>query len=216
MKPQAAQAKPVTAKQAHRMLAAFILVFLLVHFATHFTALGGAQLHGQAQSVGRLFYQFPLIEIALVLALATQVVLGIKLLTMIRKRVRKGFWHKVQFFSATYLAYFIIMHTSAAVVTRLGIGLDTNFYWVAGTLVLDPLRYYFAPYYTLAVTAIFAHLIAALHFRGKRRWHGPALVVGPLIGITFVLGYASAFDPFELPPTYQDYFADFPGVDGPE
>ncbi len=162
----------------------------------------------------RTLYQFPLFEIALVLALTAQVVLGIRLLRGIRARKRKDAWHKVQFASACYLAYFIIAHTAAALTTRLIVDLDTNFYWAAGTLVLSPLKYGFAPYYFLAVTALFSHLLAALHFRGARAWHAPALVVGPLVGMVIVAAYAGLLYEIELPANYRDYFSVFPGVAG--
>ncbi len=201
------------AKQAHGRVAIFLLIFLAVHFATHFTSLGGPDLHKEALGWARMFYHFALIEIALVLALAAQVILGFKLLATIRKRKRKDMWHWVQFVSACYLAYFIIQHTAAALFTRLGVGLDTNFYWAAGTLALEPIKYYFAPYYTLAVIAVFSHVIAALHFKGPRAWHTPALAAGPLVGLTFVLGYGAAFSAVEIPQEYLDYYATYLGAE---
>ena len=201
------------AKQAHRNVALFLLIFIAVHFATHFTSLLGVATHTETLGWARLFYQFPLIEIALVLALTAQVLLGFKLLGVVRKRKRKDFWHWVQFLSACYLAYFIIQHTIAALSTRLGIGLDTNFYWVAGTLKLEPIRFFFAPYYTLAVTAIASHVIAALHFRGSRSWHKPALILGPVVGVCFVLGFGGAFHEVEVPQEYVDYYTEYLGAD---
>ncbi|MEP1421220.1 MAG: hypothetical protein ABJK59_05570, partial [Erythrobacter sp.] len=182
------------------------------HFVTHFSSLGGASLHTQTLGWGRLLYQFPLIEIGLISAFAAQVVIGIRLLAAIRKRLRKDRWHWVQFASGCYLAYFIVQHTAAALITRLFVGLDTNFYWIAGTLTLEPIKYYFAVYYTLAVIAFVSHLLAALHFRKPRRWHTPALALGPVVGAAFVLGYGGVFETATLPLEYRDYFASFPGV----
>ena len=201
------------AKQAHARVAIFLLIFIAVHFATHFSSLGGVELHTETLGWARLLYQFPIVEIALVGALAAQVVLGIKLLTVIRKRKRKDRWHWVQFVSACYLAYFIIQHTAAALITRLGYSLDTNFYWAAGTLTLAPIKYYFAVYYTLAVISVASHLIAALHFKGPRPWHAPTLALGPIVGIAFVLGYSGAFEAIVLPQEYRDFYSMFPGVE---
>ncbi len=203
------------AKQAHRNLALFILIFVAVHFTTHFVSLGGVETHTQALGIARLFYQFPLIEIALVLALAAQVLLGFKLLGSIRKRKTKGLWHWAQFLSAAYLAYFIVMHTAAALITRLIVGLDTNFFWAAGTLGLEPIKFGFTPYYILAVTAVFSHIIAALHFRGPRSWQAPALAIGPLVGVAFVLGYGGHLEDVALPLEYLEYYGNFPGVSKP-
>ena len=129
--------KAKQAREAHRNVAIFLLIFIGVHFATHFVSLTGVETHTRALGWARLIYQFPLIEIALVTALAMQVLLGFRLLAAIRKRSRKDAWHWVQFISACYLAYFIVQHTAAALITRLGFGLDTNFYWAAGTLALE-------------------------------------------------------------------------------
>ncbi|MEM6475567.1 MAG: hypothetical protein AAF687_05315 [Pseudomonadota bacterium] len=201
------------AKQAHQRVAIFLALFLGVHFATHFSALGGIAAQDAVMQIGRAVYRIPVIEIAVVIALAAQVYLGIDLLRRISARKRKDRWHWVQFASGCYLAYFIVQHTIAALVSRLGFGLDTNFYWAAGTLTLDPLRAFFAPYYILVVVALTAHLIAALHFRGPRRWHAPALAIGPLGGITIVMAYGGALYPIELPQSHRDFFAAFPGVE---
>ncbi|MEP0190533.1 MAG: hypothetical protein ABJP70_07925 [Erythrobacter sp.] len=206
---------PITTRQAklaHARIAMLIGLFLVVHFAAHFSALFGIEAHAQALTIGRAGYQFPLIEVALVATLGLQVILGIGLLRQINARKHKGLWHWVQFLSGCYLAIFIVMHTSAALITRLGFGLDTNFYWAAGTVTIDPIRYGFAPYYTLAITALFGHLIAALHYRRPARWHTPSLILGPVTGILIVMGYNGTFHTFELPTEHLEYFAAFPGV----
>lgn len=200
-------------REAHGRVALLLLIFITVHFATHFTSLGGVEAHTKALGWARLIYHFPLIEIALVAAFAVQVVLGFKLLGAIRKRKRKDRWHWVQFVSGCYLAYFIVQHTAAALITRLYAGLDTNFYWAGGTLVIEPIKYGFAVYYTLAVIAIVAHLIAALHFRSPRKWHVPALALGPLTGVVFVIGYSGVLAPYEVPQEYREYYTFFPGVE---
>lgn len=202
----------IEAKQAHRNLAMFIGLFLLAHFAAHFAALRGIATQDTVLQLSRAVYRVPVVEIALVIALALQIALGIALLRRISRRRRKDFWHRVQFASGCYLAYFVVMHTAAALISRLALGLDTNFYWAAGTLVLDPLRYGFAPYYVLAVTAFAAHGLAALHFRGPRRWHAPALALGPLAGLTIILAYGGAIYSIELPPEHIEYFNLYPGV----
>jgi len=201
-----------TAKQAHRRLAVFLGLFLVVHFSTHLSAIGGIAMQDTILQWGRSAYRIPIVEIALVLALMAQVAIGIGLLRRIAKRTRKGFWHWVQFISACYLAYFVTMHTSAALISRLALGLDTNFYWAAGTLVLEPLKYGFAPYYFFAVSALVGHLLAALHFNSPARWHAPALMLGPIAGLAIVLAYGGAFFAVELPQEHLDYFNLYPGV----
>lgn len=201
------------ARQAHGRVAVLLLIFIAVHFATHLTSLGGVAVHSEALGGARLLYQFPLIEIALVAAFAAQVFLGIKLLASIRKRKIQDRWHWIQFVSGCYLAYFIVQHTAAALITRLYAGLDTNFYWAGGTLVIEPIKYGFAVYYTLGVIAVVSHLLAALHFKSPRRWHAAALAVGPIMGVTFVIGYSGVLTPYDLPHEYRDYYSFFPGVE---
>lgn len=200
------------ARQAHRRLAIFLGLFLAIHFATHFTAIGGIEAHTQALGLARFFYQFPLFEIALVAGFGAQLIVGAKLLGAITRRKHQGFWHWVQLLSAVYLAFFVVIHTSAALITRLALDLDTNFYWAAGTLRLEPIRYVFAPYYTFAVVALFSHIIAALNFRGGKSWHAPALIIGPVTGIVMVMGFGGVFETINLPQDYRDYFSAFPGV----
>ena len=199
------------AKQAHRRLAYFIGLFLVVHFSAHLAAPFGLTAQDTAMQTGRTIYQFWLFEGLLVMALVVQIALGVTLLRGIRRRKRKDIWHKIQFISAAYMAMFIVMHTAAALTTRLYIGLDSNFYWAAATVILSPLKYGFAPYYFLAVTALFSHIAAALHFRGPRQWHGPALAIGPIVGVTIVMAYAGAFYDITLPQAYIENFSAFPG-----
>lgn len=164
-------------------------------------------------SGARNLYQFPLIEIALVAAFITQIALGIKLLAGIKKRERKDGWHTAQFVSACYLAYFIVQHTAPAIITRLGFGLDTNFYWTARSFAFTPLKFWFAAYYLLAVIALVGHLIAALHYQKAQSWHAPSLAVEPILGALFVAGYGGAFAVFDLPQDYRDYYAFLPGIE---
>ncbi|MEL7318128.1 MAG: hypothetical protein AAFN04_05755, partial [Pseudomonadota bacterium] len=56
------------------------------------------------------------------------------------------------------------------------------------------------------------HLIAALHFRGPKRWHAPALLAGPVAGAAIVAAYGGALFPIELPTAYLEYYSAFPGV----
>lgn len=194
------------AKQAHRRLAGFIGIFLAVHFATHFGALAGFETQDAIMRLGREVYRIPPVELLLVAALLAQVVLGVRLLGTIRRRKRKDAWHWAQFLSGAYLAYFIVAHTAAALGTRLLAELDTDFHWPAATLLLDPLRWVFAPYYVLAVSALVAHLFAALHFRKPAKWHTPALAIGPLSGIAIVLAYGGWLYRVTLPSEYLDFF----------
>lgn len=197
---------PLTARQAHLRVALFLGLFLVVHFATHFAALGGIERHGAMLSIGRAVYRIPLIEILLVAALALQVVLGVTLVRRMARWPKQGGWRKAQKWSGIVLAVFFVLHTSAALGTRWLFGLDTNFYWAAGTLTIAPLNYGFAPYYAAAVIALVTHVLAALHIRRPARWHGPALLLGPAIALPILLAYGGALFPVELPAAHRAYF----------
>lgn len=196
-----------TAKQAHRTLAMFLGIFVAIHFTAHLAALDSIAAHKSVLDFGRAIYRILPIEIALLAAFAVQIVLGIQLLRIITKRVRKGFWHYAQFTSGVILAVFITVHSSAAIIARWQFDLDTNFYWAAGSLTVSPLKYGFFPYYFLAVTAFFTHLLAALHFRKARPWQPYALALGPAAAILMMLGYSGALHTVVLPGPHQDYFA---------
>ena len=83
---------PLTARQAHLRVALFLGLFLIVHFATHFAALGGLERHGQMLDIGRAVYRIPVIEILLVAALALQVTLGVTLLRRMARWPKQGGW----------------------------------------------------------------------------------------------------------------------------
>lgn len=196
-----------TAKQAHRTLAIFLGLFVAIHFTAHLAALDSIAAQKSVLDFGRAIYRTMPIEIALIGAFAVQIVLGTRLLRIIAKRPRKGFWHYAQFTSGVILAVFIIAHSSAAIIARWQFDLDTNFYWAAGSLSVSPLKYGFFPYYFLAVTAFFTHLVAALHFRKARPWQPYALVLGPTAAILMMLGYGGALRTVVLPEPHQRYFA---------
>ena len=194
------------AKIAHRRLAAFLGIFIVVHFAAHFAAIGGIASQQRVLEAGRTIYRMPPVEAALVAAFAAQLLLGIQLLRSIARRKRKDGWHYAQVFSGAYLALFIVMHTGAALLSREIAGLDTNFHWAAGTLILSPIKYGFAPYYALAIFALVTHLVAALHYRQPHRWHAVLLLLGPAAAIPILLAYSGAFYPVALPEAHLAYF----------
>ena len=198
-------------RQAHRRVALFLGLFLIVHFATHLSALGGVDSHAAALSAGRAVYRIPLIEVLLVAAFAAQVALGVMLVRRMACWSQQGGWRRAQKWSGIVLAVFIVLHTGAALLSRWLFALDTNFYWAAGTLTIAPLKYGFAPYYGAAVIALVTHLLAALHVHRPARWHGPALLLGPVLALPILLAYGGALFPVALPPAHQAYFNTYLG-----
>ena len=88
-------------------------------------------------------------------------------------------------------------------------GLETNFYWVAGTLAAPTLNVFFYPYYFLAVFSIFAHVAAAIHFNAAKtiNWIPKLLLVlGAIVAIVIVLAFGGSLFEIELPSEYLNYY----------
>lgn len=195
----------------HRYLAVGLGVFIVSHFTVHLMALSGPESHISALSTVRPVYQNWIIEPLLVLAILSQVYVGGRLIARRWKQIRKGFWGWLQITSGLYLAMFLLIHSSAALVTRYGVGLDTNFYWAAGTLHSEPLVYVFAPYYFLGVLSVFAHLAAALHFGWPKAGFIPIMLIagGIAFALLLVMIFGGGFYTIDLPQSYIDLYESY-------
>lgn len=112
--------------------------------------------------------------------------------------------------SGSYLALFFLNHVGAVLFGRAALNLDTNFYFAAAGFSVPPFQFFFAPYYFLAVLALFTHLGCALYWRLTARsslTRGAALTIPILVGFAIstiiVLILAGAFYAIEIPPEYQ-------------
>jgi hypothetical protein len=197
----------------HRVLGLCLALFVSSHLATHLTALGGADAHLAALKTVQKAYRNPVVEPILIAGLLLQIGLGVRLAVAHRRRptgdIWAGeFWPRAQLWSGLYLAWFIVVHSSAALYTRLGFGLETNFYWASGTLLHPALQWLFYPYYTLAIAAVFTHAAAAL-----RRWSGRAaagavaLSAGSVVTLLIMLAFGGWLYPIATPAAYQAYYA---------
>ena len=197
---------------AHRILAAGLAVFILGHLATHLTAVMGPQAHTQALKATQGLYRNPFVEPVLIAALLVQIVIGARLLARRWAQAEKGFWGWVQLLSGGYLIAFILIHSSAALMTRHVFGMDTDFYWAAATVNLAPFKYGFLPYYALGVMSVFTHLAAAVRFGwGARAGLLPAalVVVGVVVASVILATFGGALYPIDLPPANAAYFEKF-------
>lgn len=196
---------------AHRGLAVLIVVFLIQHFAIHLVALLGREQHMAALSAVQGIYRNAFVEPVLLAALALQIVIGLRLILARWHQADKGFWGWAQISSGLYIAVFAALHSIAALSARHVYAIDTNFYWPAGTLNTAPLYWFFAPYYVLAVMAVFTHLAAALRFgwpasRRIRLLAGTLVVSGAGLGVAITAAFAGAFYDITLPPEYVEYY----------
>ncbi|MEO9970099.1 MAG: hypothetical protein ABJG15_09810 [Hyphomonadaceae bacterium] len=198
--------------KAHRLIALGLVTFLITHLSIHLTAIAGPETHIALLTRFQIVYRNWLVEPLLIIAILVQIFIGGKLIWRRWKQPNKGFWGWTQILSGGYIAIFLIMHSSAALTTRYIVGLDTNFYWAASTLNIDPLQFFFAPYYFFGIVSIFAHLGAAMHFGWKGKggiasWC--VLGAGVIIAVLIVSTFGGVFYDIQLPTGYLEYFESY-------
>jgi succinate dehydrogenase/fumarate reductase cytochrome b subunit len=194
----------------HKRNAAVLIIFLAAHFTTHLSAIFGPDTHSSVIETLRIVYRNPIIEIILIGLFVTQVGLGIRLVIPRLKQTEKSGWFWIQVISGLYLAMFILIHVFMGILRGRGYeGADTGFYFAASTLVTEPVKYGFIPYYGLGVIALFSHLAAALHWAGKPRavTHG-LIALGIAVSILVVGAYGGLFFQIDRPEAYQAYIRD--------
>jgi succinate dehydrogenase/fumarate reductase cytochrome b subunit len=199
----------MTLRRLHGLSALFIAVYACVHIANHLVGLGGVESHIAFMRTARLVYRFPVVEVVLLMAIAFQICSG---LTFVVRgwRQRQGFMPWLQAASGAYLVFFLFNHVGAVLFGRTILRLDTNFYYAAAGFYVPPFQFFFAPYYFLAVLALFTHLGCALYWQLRtksRPAHVLALVVPSSIGLVLslliVLSLAGVFYPVQVPEEYK-------------
>ena len=174
-------------------------VFILLHLVNHVALFWGPQPHLTMQGWIQPLYRNPVVEPALLVGLSIQLYTGLRLLW--QRRWPGRFWPQVQFVSGLALAAFLVQHVGAALLTRaFGGGLETNVYWAAAVVSDWKLAWYFAPYYIVGVSALFAHLAAALALRGGYRLAAKVLFgFGLVFAFALVLALSGGFFEIQLP-----------------
>ncbi|MGX7688168.1 hypothetical protein ACWA1C_13475 [Flectobacillus roseus] len=145
-------------KQLHYFSGITIATFVAIHLTNHTISVFGADAHIRFMATIRHIYRNPIIETALLVAVITQIISGIKL---VRKKAT-GFFEKLHIYSGLYLAFFLTLHVSAVLIGRFVLHLDTNFYYGAAGINVFPMSLFFVPYYSLAIISFFGH-VAAIH-----------------------------------------------------
>ncbi len=196
---------PLSAKSIHRFTAIVLLLFIISHLTVHLFALAGPEAHQSALKSVQWIYRNPIGEIILVLAILTQILTGARRLRF--KRLRG--WAKAQMYSGCYLLFFLFIHSSAAIYTHNIYGLETDFYWAAGTLNISPIKYGFLLYYFAGVLAFFVHIAAALRM-GWPQTSPKLLTAIPIIGAVtaflILAALSGAFYTIEIPADAMAYF----------
>ncbi len=196
-------------RRLHRTSAIVIAVFALFHIANHLASLGGVETHIEFMRVARLIYRQPVVEGLLLFCVAFQVLSG-GWLFLRGLRARRGFVPWLQAASGACLALFLLIHVSAVLFGRTALELDTNFYFAAAGFHVPPNQFFFAPYYFLAVLALFTHVGCAAYWgvpedsgTTRRLALGVPIALGTAISLVIVLSLAGRLQPVEVPAEYK-------------
>jgi succinate dehydrogenase/fumarate reductase cytochrome b subunit len=193
-------------QKLHSITGLLLALFIISHLAVHLFALAGPDAHNAALKAMQGAYRNPVIEPLLVIVLLVQVALGLRLALRRWREPTKPLWGKLQIASGLYLAYFIINHTGAALYTRYGAGLDTNFWWVSGPLHHPLMKGFFYPYYALAALSVAIHAGAVLHFRGRERSARLTAAGGVLIVLCYWASFGGWLYPVAIRADYRAYY----------
>jgi hypothetical protein len=199
----------MTLRKLHGLSALPIAAYALVHIANHLVGLGGIESHIAFMRAARLVYRFPVVEAVLLLAIAFQICSGLTLVVR-GWRERRGFLPWLQAGSGAYLAFFFLAHVGAVIFGRTVLHLDTNFYYAAAGFYVPPFQFFFAPYYFLAVLALFTHSGCALYWQLHARSRAARVLavaipsgVGLVVSLLIVSSLAGVFYPVEVPAPYK-------------
>ncbi|NKI33473.1 hypothetical protein HCU67_16100 [Muricauda sp. DJ-13] len=196
-------------KKLHYFSGITISIFVGFHLFNHFFSLFGPSAHIELMNDLRVVYRTTFIETVLLLAVAIQIISGIKLFLKKRK-TKSGFFQKLQIWTGLYLAFFLIVHVSAVLSGRMFLKLDTNFYFGVAGLNTFPLNLFFVPYYGLAIISFFGHVAAIHSMKMKRKVLGVTpyqqtytiLFMGVLLALVLLYGLTDGFNGIEIPKDY--------------
>jgi hypothetical protein len=185
-------------------------LFIGMHLCNHAWAILGIEQHISLMENLRLVYRNIFVEVVLLAAVVLQVVSGI---TLVRKRkgTPKLGWDRWHIGSGLYLAFFMLFHTSAVVIGRWVLHLDTNFYFGAAGINAFPTCLFFVPYYILAIMAFFTHF-AAIHRKKMERTilgispSGQSmgiLILGGIVTFLVFWGMTQWFQGVDVPAAYE-------------
>jgi len=164
----------------------------------------------------RGIYRNILVEFILLICVIFQAISGIYFVWLNRKKHWGGF-KKVQIISGLYLAYFLLNHISAVLFGRIVLGLDTNIYYGIAGLHISPFKFYFAPYYFLAVAALFIHIASAFNWLSRHKLSATLraklfysiIALGITISVILMMGFCGIFSEIIIPAEYSKIYTFF-------
>lgn len=197
----------------HRISAAIIGIYVVFHLFNHLLALKGISAHIEFMKGYREIYRFSVLESLLLFLVVFQMGSGVYFFVR-RLGQRHGFFERAQALSGAYLAFFLLIHVLAVLSGRVAFNLDTNFYYAAAGLNITPFQAFFAPYYFLAVVAVFTHVVCAFHWLSRERVAEHmrnnvgyfSILLGVVVSAIIVATFMGAFYAVDIPAEYRATF----------
>jgi hypothetical protein len=198
-----------TLRTYHFASAIVLGLFVVLHVANHFVGLAGQGRHVAFMHAVRPLYRNAIAEPLVIFLFASQIVTGIKMAVR-GWRTRRGIVAWLQACSGLYLAAFVMLHVLAVLLGRAFLGLDTDFRFAAAGFHVPGWPWYFWPYYTLAMFALFTHVGCAIYWNTiDRSSYVARLALGTMVAIGAMMGplvssaLAGVLHPVHIPAAYK-------------
>lgn len=192
----------------HRCSAFIISTFLLLHLTNHIVGLIGQYQHIQFMTWARPFYRNAFVEPILLLLLLFQVGSGV-FMAIRGWRKRSGVVPWLQAGSGLYMAAFLVNHVVSVLAGRTLLGLDTDFRFAAAGFHVPNWPFFFAPYYALAITALFTHIGCAVYWhmgasgnKAKSNTLIAFISFGAVLGVAIVAAMSGMLYSVNIPDAY--------------
>ncbi len=155
-------------KRTQAIAGALFAVFVLLHLSNIFVAPFGPDIFNQYQSLLRIYYQNPAVELLLVIGpLVVHMIAGVWLAAVRKSRGQRPLMQRVHTWAGVFLFVVILGHVMAVRGPSLFYGVYPEFEGLNFSLWYFPA--YFYPYYFLLALAGFYHATNGLRMFAARR-----------------------------------------------
>jgi hypothetical protein len=197
-------------RRIHYFSGIVLSIFIGMHLCNHAWGILGIDRHIALMDSFRAIYRNTIGELLLLAAVLAQAITGLGLVRKLRG-TPKTTWDKLHIGSGLYLAFFLLLHTSAVLMGRIVLHLDTNFYFGAAGINTFPLSLFFVPYYILAVMSMATHIASVHRKKVSRNLLGLSpqrqavgiVLVGAIITFIVFWGMTQGFQGVDVPAAYE-------------
>jgi len=199
----------MTLRKIHFTSGVILTLFIGLHLFNHLCSVAGAEEHIAMMNTLRPVYRNLFVETILLSAVVVQIVTGLTLFKVSIK-AEVSFFGRLHVWTGMYLAFFLLLHTSAVLIGRTVLHLDTNFYFGVAGLNTFPFNLFFIPYYALAILSFAGH-VAAIHYKKMDRfllgisiYKQSMIILGIGVAITLIIffGLTNHFHGVDIPKEY--------------